>query len=168
MRTDHVSRDHVSNADVKALNDRFYLILNDLVAVYPAYKANPNAFSTIDTTKTNKQMYDANMLLMQALQNDYFLYKNNIVAANEVLMKSMTNEHEEVNILEAQNKVLKLQLNNLQTTSYSAEGLFDDAQITRNQLLVSNWILCAIIVCGGVLYYKSITTRAQLPKGPTM
>ena len=106
MRTDHVSRDHVSNAEVKALN--------------------------------------------------------------EVLMKSMTNEHEEVNILEAQNKVLKLQLNNLQTTSYSAEGLFDDAQITRNQLLVSNWILCAIIVCGGVLYYKSITTRAQLPKGPTM
>ena len=26
---------------VKELNDRFYLILNQLVAIYPAYKANP-------------------------------------------------------------------------------------------------------------------------------
>jgi len=74
MPSDQVSPDHVSNAEIKALNDRFYLILNDLVAVYPAYKANPNAFSMIDTTKTNKQMYDENMLLMQALQNYYFLY----------------------------------------------------------------------------------------------
>ena len=159
MPPDQVSRDHVSNADVKALNDRFYLILNDLVAVYPAYKANPNAFSMIDTTKTNKQMYDANMLLMQALQNDYFLYKNNIIASNDTLRQTITDGNSDVTVLETQNQVLALQLANLQTSSYSAEGLFDDAQITRNQLLASNWILFAIIVGGGVMYYKSLKAQ---------
>jgi hypothetical protein len=94
---------------------------------------------------------------MQTLQNDYFLYKNNIIAANDTLRQNITDGNSEVTVLEAQNQVLALQLANIQTSSYSAEGLFDDAQITRNQLLASNWILFAIIVGGSVMYYKSLT-----------
>lgn len=141
----------------KDLNDRFYLILNQLVAIYPAYKANPDALSAVDNTKTNKQVYQSSMSLMQTLQNDYFLYKNNIIAANDTLRQNITDGNSEVTVLEAQNQVLALQLANIQTSSYSAEGLFDDAQITRNQLLASNWILFAIIVGGSVMYYKSLT-----------
>jgi hypothetical protein len=141
----------------KDLNDRFYLILNQLVAIYPAYKANPDALSVVDNTKTNKQVYQSSMSLMQTLQNDYFLYKNNIIAANDTLRQNITDGNSEVTVLEAQNQVLALQLANIQTSSYSAEGLFDDAQITRNQLLASNWILFAIIVGGSVMYYKSLT-----------
>jgi hypothetical protein len=145
--------------EIKDLNDRFYLILNELVAIYPAYKANPASLSVVDNTKTNKQVHDMTMSLMQNLQNDYFLYKNNIVAANDKLRQNITEGNSEVTVLETQNQVLALQLANIQTSSYSAEGLFDDAQITRNQLLVSNWILFAIIVGGGVMYYKSLTVQ---------
>ena len=61
-----------------------------------------------------------------------------------------------INTLEAQNKVLSAQLANLKSSSHSAEGLFDDAQISRNQLLVSNLILFGIMAGGGFMYYKSL------------
>jgi hypothetical protein len=100
------------------------------------------------------------MALMLTLQNDYFLYKNRVVSASEAMLDSISTANNKLNVLESQNKVLQLQLNNLKGSSYSAEGLFDDAQITRNQLLASNWILFAIMASGGFLYYKSLNNPA--------
>jgi hypothetical protein len=144
----------------KDLNDRFYLILNELVQTFSLAKSSPDAISPSDGSQTNGQIYATNLKLMQVLQNDYFLYKNNIVAASETLLQSMNEANNQINGMESQNKILHLQLDNLKNSTHSAEGLFDDAQITRNQLLVSNWILFAIIASGGILYYKSMKTAA--------
>ena len=143
------------------LNDRFYLILNELVKTYSLAKTHPNDISPLNSSKTNLESYSENMALMLALQNDYFLYKNNVNSAIDSMIKTIGNGNNQLNELESQNKVLHLQLDNLKNSSNQAEGLFDDAQITRNQLLVSNWILFGIIVGGGFIYYKSLKTTAQ-------
>jgi hypothetical protein len=132
----------------KNLNDRFYLLLNKIVNSYPSTKINPN-------DSMNNTIYATNMAKMEDLQNEYFLYKNSVVQASEAIQNAITDGNNEVNALEAQNKVLRIQFENLKTSSYSAEGLFDDAQISRNQLWVSNFILFGIMAGGGYMYYKS-------------
>ena len=46
------------------------------------------------------------------------------------------------------------QINNLAASSYSAEGMLDDAQITRNQLSYGNFVLFSIILGSCYIYYK--------------
>jgi hypothetical protein len=130
----------------KELNDKFYLILNEIIKAYPSVKANG----------ANSAAYELNMQNMEKLQNDYFLYKNQVITMSETVQKSITASDVQINSMENQSKVLKIQLTNLKDSSKSAEGLFDDAQITRNQLLTSNFVLFGIMVGGGYMYYKSI------------
>jgi len=134
----------------KNLNDRFYIILNKIVDSYPSTKLKPN------DSNSKKIIYDENMKKMEDLQNEYFLYKNEVMKITEKIQNDIIDENDEINALESQNKVLRLHYDSLKSSSYSAEGLFDDAQITRNQLLVSNFILFCIIAGGGFMYYKKI------------
>lgn len=135
----------------KALNDKFYIILNEIVRTYPATRGK-------DASDSSTSVYTANMDKLESLQNDYFLYKNEIIQSSEAVQAYITNTDEEIMVLEGQNKVLKLQYNNLKSSSSSAEGLFDDAKITRNQLFVSNVILFGIMAGCSYGYYKSLKT----------
>ena len=140
----------------KDLNDKFYLILNEVVKTYPSSVFKPELASKSDRTQTNKVLYNANMQKLVNLQNEYFLYKNSVVSASQTILQAVTDTDTQINILENKNKVLSVQLDNLKNSSYSAEGLFDDTQITRNQLLISNFILFGVICGGGFMFYKSI------------
>ncbi len=137
--------------NTKKLNDRFYILLNKIVESYPSTKINPN-------DKENLSAYSANMAKLENLQNEYFLYKNAVVMESEGIQKSIVDGNNEINALDGKNKVLRLQFENLKNSSDSAEGLFDDAQISRNQLWVSNFILFGIMAGGGFLYYKKLKT----------
>ena len=138
----------------KMLNDLFYLRLNEIVKSYPSSKINPSNPSQYNSNKTNKELYDSEMNQMLTLQNDYFFYKNDVIKLNETIQTEIKEIDIELNELETKNKVLKTQLDSLKGSSYSAEGLFDDAQITRNQLFFSNFILFGVIAGGGYMYYK--------------
>jgi len=140
----------------KALNDKFYLILNEMVKIYPSAQLQPKNPSAYDYRKTNEALYGVYMKQMLQLQNDYFLFKNNVVSASEKILKQVAASDKQINVLENQSKVLKKQYENLKSSSHSAEGLFDDAQITRNELLFSNFFLFGVMCGGGYLYYKSI------------
>jgi hypothetical protein len=133
----------------KDLNDRFYLIMNKIIKSYPSTKLYPN-----DTA--NMSVYNDSMARMEKLQNEYFLYKNSIIKASEDIQRDIIDSNDNINALEGQTKILKVQYENLKSSAYSAEGLFDDAQISRNQLLVGNFILFGLMAGGGVIYYKSL------------
>ena len=133
----------------KDLIDRFYLIMNKIIKSYPSTKLYPN-----DTA--NMSVYNDSMARMEKLQNEYFLYKNSIIKASEDIQRDIINSNDNINALEGQNKILKVQYENLKSSAYSAEGLFDDAQISRNQLLVGNFILFGLMAGGGFMYYKSL------------
>jgi hypothetical protein len=140
----------------KMLNDKFYLELNETVKSYPISKATPDGIAIYNRSETNKEMHEANMVKMLNLQNEYFIYKNDVIQSNETIQKEINEIDKELNGLEAQNKVLSTQLDSLKGSSYSAEGLFDDAQITRNQLFFSNIVLFGTIAGLGYMFYKSI------------
>ena len=140
----------------KNLNDRFYLILNNLVASYPEGKLNPTKTSAVDSKKTNLKIYNDNMSQMMKLQNDYFMYKNTIVKSSEELMKYINSVDDEINILDKENKELTKKLEAMANSSHSAQGMLDDTQITRNQLFYGNIILFLIMAAGGYTYYKKV------------
>ena len=133
----------------KDLNDRFYLIMNKIIKVYPTTKIKKNDTATMS-------LYNENMGKLEKLQNEYFLYKNTVFKASEDIQRDITSGNDKVNALEGQTKVLKVELENLKSSAHSAQGLFDDTQISRNQLLVSNIILFCIMAGGGFMYYRSI------------
>ena len=140
----------------KALNDKFYLILNELVKTYPTSRLNPSTPSRFNQKKTNRDVFNNSMKLMISLQNDYFLFKNDVVRGTENIEKIIEITDKKINTLEAQNKILSAQLKNLKSSYHSAEGLFDDAQITRNQLFFSNIVLFGTIAGLGYMFFKSI------------
>ena len=146
----------VLNAKASELNDKFYLILNEIVKTYPTAKFQGSNPSKYDRNVTNDALYDANMRDLVKLQNDYFLYKNEVVQEGDAIQKIIHALDKQINGLETQNEVLRAQFSNLKASSYSAEGLFDDTQINRNQLLISNFILFGVICAGGFFYYKSV------------
>lgn len=140
----------------KDLNDRFYLILNEVVKTYPSANLHPDVYSKYDNRQKNDALYTSNLAELHTLQNEYFLYKNEVVRASQNMLQTVADLDAQITILENKNKVLNVQFDNLKSNSYSAEGLFDDAQITRNQLLISNFILFGVICTGGVMFYKKI------------
>ena len=146
----------VFTAQAKQLNDKFYLTLNEIIKTYPIAQLKPTINSQYDRSQTNKSVFNSNMNKMLRLQNEYFIFKNTVVSSTENIQKEIAETDKKITILENQNKVLKLQLDNLKTSSHSAEGLFDDAQITRNELLFSNFLLFGVMCGGGFMYYKSI------------
>ena len=138
------------------LNDRFYLILNNLVAAFPYSKIKPTDRTPDNNSITNKADYDTNMALMLQLQNDYFIYKNSVVSNSDAVLQKMVTIDNQVNILDKKNAILRARVNELTNSGHSAEGMLDDSQITHNQMFYGNVILFIIIASGGYIYYKKV------------
>ena len=137
------------------LNKMFFLLLKELVTTFPESKLNPNITSS-NETDTNKELYDDNMREMMKLQNEFFLLKNEVMRMSEDNKEEINYLDEKVEEVDNLNKKLKTRLDELKSSSYSAEGLFDDAQISRNELLYGNIFLFLVILVGGIRAYKSI------------
>jgi hypothetical protein len=140
----------------KNLNDKFYLILNNLINTYPAGKLHGSDTSISDSTKTNLQVYQDHMSQMMQLQNQYFIYKNSIAKNSQDMLVFMNGVDDKINVLDAANKNLTGQLASMSSSTQSAEGMLDDSQITRNQMLYGNIFLFGIMVGGGYIYYKKV------------
>ena len=140
----------------KELNDRFYLKLNEIVKHFPKAKFKPDEPYIEDRSKTNKLIYNEMMKNMMLLQNEYFVYKNDISRESQDLLKYINDLDSKILKLDSETNKLNNKLKELKGSSHSAEGLFDDAQITRNELLVGNIFLFIVISVGGFFGYKYI------------
>ena len=129
---------------LKDLNDRFYLILNNIVDAYPEDKLQPKIGSN-----------NANMAQMLELQNDFFIYKNEILKNSEILSNHTTEIDAKINILDTENTLLKSKMSELINSGNSAEGLLDDAQLSRNQISFGNMLLLILIGGGSFYIYKT-------------
>ena len=147
--------------EARDLNDRFYLILNNLVKTFPSYKSDPHGATYYDTSITNAQEYDTNMADMLSLQSDYFTYKNKVVHTSELLMKQVGDVDTQINVIDRDNIVLKSKLGEMANSSRSAEGMLDDSQLTRNQLFYGNIVLFLFMMGGGYMYYKNVYKAAS-------
>lgn len=149
------------NNKAKDLNDRFFLLLNEIVHIFPDAKIKPNIISKYDTSKTNKELYDFSIDEMLKLQTDYFMFNNLITKETNNMLKHLNGLDSSIRSTENKTKELLMKLNDLKSSSYSAEGLFDDAQLTRNQILFGNVVLFLFISAGGYIGYLKITQETQ-------
>ena len=88
----------------KELNDKFYLILNDVVAKYPNYKIKPDGLwknrSKMSSEEiTNFNAFNISMNKMKQLQTEYFLYYNNVTRESERLSVSGRDVDEKITVL---------------------------------------------------------------------
>ena len=155
VKDDYVEPVFLTN-EARDLNDRFYLLLNNLVAMFPRAKLKPDEGSLNDSTVTNKQLYDITMDKMLDLQSAYFMYKNDTVRASEDLLNHVASVDAQINVMDVENKTLKTKLNEITSSSRSTEGMLDDSQLTRNQLLYGNVLLLLVMSMGGFIYYKNV------------
>lgn len=140
----------------KELNDRFFLLLNEIVKVFPDAKINPETNSIYDLEKNNKEMYNEAMNKMLELQNEYFMFNNTITKETNNMLDYLTNLDKNIQSIDINNKNLLSRLSDLKSSSHSAEGLFDDAILSRNQILFGNTVLFLAISAGGYLGYNMI------------
>jgi hypothetical protein len=139
----------------KDLNDRFFLLLNEIVKVFPGAQLNPTKMAQYDSERTNKEIYDYSINEMLKLQTEYFMFNNLVTKETNDIFTRLSDLDNNIRSTDTKNKELMTRLNDLKGSSYSAEGLFDDAQLTRNQILVGNIILFITISAGGYIGYNT-------------
>jgi len=139
----------------KDLNDRFFLLLNEIVKVFPGAQLNPTQMSQYDSERTNKEIYDYSINEMLKLQTEYFMFNNLVTKETNEIFTRLSDLDNNIRSTDTKNKELITKLNDLKGSAYSAEGLFDDAQLTRNQILVGNIILFITISVGGYIGYNT-------------
>ena len=130
------------------LNQRYVIILDEIVKTYPSYKANPkfNSYSN---------SYAKNMSNLQELQTEYFLLKNNLSKNTDELQKDIKQIDEMLYELEEETKKQREEYNNLKNSDNAAYGQLTDSKTLYNQQLLGNWLL--LMMFSG-LTYNLLTT----------
>ncbi len=149
MTTDNYIAPSFFTTKAKDLNDKFYVLLNNIVNNYPDMRKNAN-----DSTNTNMIAYNEGIAKMKNLQTEYFLYKNDALKESENLSKYGKNIDDKINKMDEKNKIIQAKLNSIKASSDSATGMLDDTQLTRNQVFVGDIFLCILIIVGGYVFYK--------------
>lgn len=93
---------------------------------------------------------------MLKLQTEYFMFNNLVTKETNGMLKHINGLDSSIQSVDNKNKELLERLNELKGSSYSAEGLFDDAQLTRNQILFGNVVLFIVISVGGYVSYRKL------------
>jgi chromosome segregation ATPase len=131
------------------LNQRYVIILDEIVKTYPSYKANPkfNAYS---------QAYTKNMSNLQQLQTEYFLFKNRLSKDTNDLQREIKQIDEMIYELEEETKILREEYTNLKNSDNAAHGRLTDSETLYNQQLLGNWLL--LLAFSGMTYNLLTTT----------
>jgi chromosome segregation ATPase len=132
---------------IKELNQRYYLVLDEIVKLFPKQKMYPKylAYSkpfTNDMTNLNK------------LQTDFFLFKNSLESDIESLDKDIKLTNEEIDNLEHENKKLSATLESLKNSNNASHGMLEDTKLLYNQQLFGNTLLFLILLGAGYKYLK--------------
>ena len=142
----------------KELNDKFYLILNEVVAKYPNYKINPdglwkNKSKMAPEEITNFNAFNESMNKMKKLQNEYFLYYNNVTRESERLSVSGRDVDDKISVFNNKINTLTTKIKSLKASGYSAEGLLNPSPPLNIKPISKQFIIliksCFEISCPG-------------------
>ena len=133
---------------LKELNQNYYLILNEYIQQYPkskTYSKIPSYAKALDDDKIN----------FEKIQSDFFMLKNELEKDIENMAKDIKNVDKMIIKLNKDNKKLNNSLSNLEQSSETAIGMFNDAQKQYNEYLLGNTYLFFGIIGVGLLMYRS-------------
>ena len=134
----------------KELNDRYYLLLHEITALFPKHKANPNS-------STYSKSFITDTGNMNKLQSDFFLLKNGLEKNISSLGGEIRQVDSKISKIEKENKNMSGKVRILKSGGNAALGMFNDTQLIYNQQVLGNLLLGGAIAGVGVIYYKSRT-----------
>jgi len=118
----------------KDINQRYTIIIGEIVKSYPNYKTNPK-FTEYENS------YTTNINNLKQLQADIFLLKNELSKNIDRNQQDIAHIDETLFNLEEENKVLRQKLADLNNSDNAAHGmLYDSTTLYRHQL-AGNWLL---------------------------
>lgn len=134
----------------KELNDRYYLLLHEITALFPKYKSHPDF-----PTYSNEFITDKGN--MNKLQSDFFLLRNDLEKNISSLGREIGQVDSKISNIEKKNRNLSSKVQTLKSGGAAAQGMFNDRQLIYNQQVIGNLLLGGAIAGVGVIYYKSRT-----------
>ena len=124
---------------IKELNQRYFLIIDEVVKTYPNYKIKENNDMLQDS-------YKKNLGNLQKLQAEFFLFKNNINKNTETLNDDIKQIDEKIYELDENNKILKQKLDSLTNSDNAAYGMLEDSKHLYKLKSMGNSFLMIIII----------------------
>lgn len=132
----------------KELNQRYNIIIGEIVKSYPNYKANPK-FNEYESS------YKTNLNNLQKLQADIFLLKNDLSKNINTTQKDITQIDEMLFKLEEENKILRQTLADYNNSNNAAHGMLTDSKTLYLQQLAGNCILFLSLGTAAYMVYKT-------------
>lgn len=136
------------NKVLKELDNNYYLIMNEYTQQYPRAKTYPDI-------KNYKKALDEDMNNLKSLQNDFFMFKNDLEKDIKTTSMGIYKADKMITQLEKDNTKLKASLSHLTQVSAAATGMFNDAQATYNQSLLGNVYLTIGMLSVATYLYKN-------------
>ena len=138
---------------LKMLNDRYYLILDELITVYPKYKMKPEDSMYSDTYITDKGN-------LTKLQKDLFLYKNNLEQTMKTVGEDILVVDKQIMQLEKENSFFKKRLDSLKEGQNASKLLLKNTVYLHNEDLVAILLLGLVFMGSAYGCYKHNKTQA--------
>lgn len=129
------------------LNINFFMVLDELIKMYPIYKLNPDY-------PEYQSIYAVDMGNFETVKKEIFLLKNSIEKDNEKLNDKVRKINNEIDVLDKKNKALREKYSFSSNAILSSDGLISQKQDMYNNKKL-NLIFLALGVVGlAVMNYK--------------
>ena len=135
-----------TKTDIEELNQRFFLILESFVPTYI------KSLQTPQNTDVMKELSHINRVTTQ-IESDGFTIKNAMESTIATDQGKINKLNTDIRILKKENEKLKEQRKELNTTTITSVGLFDDElEWYKQQIKIIVVMLIGIIIVGKVYY----------------
>ena len=132
---------------LKELNIRYNIILSEFNTTWPKHKTFPNIAQYSDAINIDEEN-------LEELQSDFFQLKNDLEKNIKKYLQNIKVVDKKINNLDEENNILYKKLQDIKNSDSASKGMVDDIQLTYNQYLLANLILCSGIITFGYLTYK--------------
>jgi len=132
---------------LKELNTNFFIVLDELVKMYPIYKANPDY-------PEYQNIYAVDSGNFENAKKNLFLLQNSIQKDSQTINLTVKKMNTIIDILEKENSKLRKTYNISSSSVLSSEGLINQKQEVYNQKLLDLIFLIIGVAGIAVMTYK--------------
>jgi len=134
------------------LQDAYTQALDKVVAVYPKY-------ATYNTLPQNKMEYDQAIQDLAGVEASYGFYKWFLIVCMQYADYNMKQMDSSTTLIAADVEKLEKKLYDISGEAHAASGALNDSNLLYNQQLLTNFILCFIVLGVCYLYYRNDTPQ---------
>lgn len=135
--------------DLIEMDERYAILLQELVSIYPGYAASSGAGGEAD-------LFAEHVANIQQVQADLFLFRDQLEAATADVALETVKRDQQIKMLEDKDKALSRNLEDLDMQLGSSEGRLHDAVFLYRESYLANVLLGCVVLGAAVGTYKSM------------